>query len=483
MALGLLARFFIALLYPNFPVSDEIYQYFGQAHRLVFGHSVVPWEFEVGLRSWLIPLLLAGPMEIAKLVDPAPWFGIACIKLLTSVLSMTVVMAAMGWGWKFRGVRGAAICGTAAAFWPDLLVMAPHPDEDTLGAYVLLAALYLIEPWPAGLPRGRELRRATLAGGLLGLSFVLRNPLAPGIAIAGIALCRKDPGKWAVSLVAGGGVFLLAGLLDWATWGVPFRSFIMNYRLNVTDGAASFFGTKGNFYYPEMFLGDWLWALPFIIIAIGFGISALPVTSLAAFAIMLVYLATPHKEFRFLFPSIAPLVAVFGIGLVRMLDRISRSRRLILVAILASGLAFSVTSRLAMSKRVAAARAEMALYPWHPARVGVTEWDVTSDLFFGAGTRLVAIANSQDFAGVDGIVMRSGRLRIPSRFHLVKCFRPPYELPKFLQKSSSGAPSAFCAWRAGTYDSLIDLPPMATLLSAPPQAHKFILRDWRQDMP
>src|SRR5580698_3158631 len=48
---------------------DEIYQSIEQAHRLVFGYGMVPWEFRDGARSWVFPGLLAGAIKFAT------WFG------------------------------------------------------------------------------------------------------------------------------------------------------------------------------------------------------------------------------------------------------------------------------------------------------------------------------------------------------------------------------------------------------------------------
>ena len=36
-------------------------QYLEQAHRLVFGAGMVPWEYEQGVRPWVFPLLIAVP--------------------------------------------------------------------------------------------------------------------------------------------------------------------------------------------------------------------------------------------------------------------------------------------------------------------------------------------------------------------------------------------------------------------------------------
>jgi len=38
---------------------DEVFQYLEQAHRIVFGYGVVPWEYNYGIRSWLLPAVLS----------------------------------------------------------------------------------------------------------------------------------------------------------------------------------------------------------------------------------------------------------------------------------------------------------------------------------------------------------------------------------------------------------------------------------------
>jgi len=59
LALGL--RLIPAIFYPGINHPDEVFQSLEQAHRLVFGYGAVPWEFEYGARSWLLPGMLAGP--------------------------------------------------------------------------------------------------------------------------------------------------------------------------------------------------------------------------------------------------------------------------------------------------------------------------------------------------------------------------------------------------------------------------------------
>jgi hypothetical protein len=184
---------------------DEVFQFLEQAHRLVFGQGIVPWEFLVGLRSWLIPLLLAGPMELAHFVSGNPLVGLVFIRVLLVIASLPIVWCGTKWGKKFYCRRGAWIAGLLTACWPDLWLFAPHPLEEVFAADLLVPAIFLVESAPA------SLRRVALAGFLLGLCFVLRLQLAPAIAIAGICLCRRDAARWRAGLLAGAVPVLLAG--------------------------------------------------------------------------------------------------------------------------------------------------------------------------------------------------------------------------------------------------------------------------------
>src|SRR5207248_8614166 len=51
---------------------DEIFQYTEQAHRIVYGSGVVPWEIVVGVRSWLLPLFIAGLMKLLSFIGGEP---------------------------------------------------------------------------------------------------------------------------------------------------------------------------------------------------------------------------------------------------------------------------------------------------------------------------------------------------------------------------------------------------------------------------
>ena len=65
--LALTARLLPVFIYPSLNYPDEIFQSVEQAHRLVYGNGLIPWEFVYGTRSWFLPGVIAGLMEFARL--------------------------------------------------------------------------------------------------------------------------------------------------------------------------------------------------------------------------------------------------------------------------------------------------------------------------------------------------------------------------------------------------------------------------------
>ena len=69
IAAGLLAVMLLAvglrlvpiIVVPSVNWGDEVFQAIEPAHRLVFGYGLVPWEFQLGMRSWLLPGIVAAP--------------------------------------------------------------------------------------------------------------------------------------------------------------------------------------------------------------------------------------------------------------------------------------------------------------------------------------------------------------------------------------------------------------------------------------
>src|SRR5437763_13875527 len=64
---------------PSLNWGDEIFQTIEPAHRLVYGYGLVPWEFQLGMRSWLLPAMIAGFMQLARAIGDGPSYYLPVI--------------------------------------------------------------------------------------------------------------------------------------------------------------------------------------------------------------------------------------------------------------------------------------------------------------------------------------------------------------------------------------------------------------------
>src|SRR5687767_2471691 len=92
---ALIVRIAFALTADNLHYPDENFQYLEQAHRLVFGYGIVPWEYRFGVRSWLLPFLLSVPLYVTKWLHlDSPGLYIPLIKCLLCLLSVSLIYSA-----------------------------------------------------------------------------------------------------------------------------------------------------------------------------------------------------------------------------------------------------------------------------------------------------------------------------------------------------------------------------------------------------
>jgi hypothetical protein len=478
LAVAFLVRVVIACAFHNIIAPDEVFQALEQAHRLVYGQGVVPWEFQVGLRCWLIPLLLSVPMAAAKLAGLSPLGGLIFIRLLLCAASLGIVACAVKWGERFHGREGAWIAGLFTALWPDLWLMAPHPLEEVLAADVLVPAVYL-----AGTAVG--LRRVAWAGLLLGLAFTLRMQLAPAIALAGIMLCRGDARRWAVALSVAALPVLAAGMLDWFSWGQPFRSFWLNIYLNVVVGVAKAeYGAGPPSYFAYMMGLDWLWTLPVFLLLAWRGGKRLWLPAAMALLILLTHMLIAHKEYRFIFPAIALAAPLAGLGVAELLIRLRAAGgltipRLVLGAALLAGPLTSPWLYFMLSWQARSFHVFTRLAADHPRLVSLQGWDHTFhsflpfDIVFTGATSLTSQSITPEAGGpiiADAIIATENTKGIPAIFSHPVCY--PGQWIPFAAKPNPRT----CIWRGpGTAGSIAAAP--LFVLPFPKAAKPFIIPD------
>jgi len=304
------SRLAAALWLPSIHHPDEIFQSLEQAHRVVFGYGMVPWEFRDGARSWLMAGILALPMWLGEHIAPGTLAYRHSAQALVAAISASIPVAGYCWGRRFGPVHGL-MAGVALLAWFELIYFgAKTLSEVVAGAFLFVGVLLCADR--AGTTSARKV---ALAGLCLGTAFVFRFHLAPAVAVAALWLARGDwRAKWPV-LIAGGAVPLaLLGTLDWLTWSVPFGSIIENFRANIVEGRSHIYGTSPWYWYATQWVSRWGIAAVVLGPLAVVGARRQPLPLLVALTIVAAHSAIAHKEYRFLYPAIPLLVvsAAFG---------------------------------------------------------------------------------------------------------------------------------------------------------------------------
>src|SRR3546814_12644275 len=142
MVLGIVLR--IAATWPmSMHHPDEVIQYLEQAHRLVFGYGVIPWEYRYGMRQWLLPLLLAGPMKLGDLIAPASDLYVMLPRMAVAMQSLSIMAAALKLGNRISRLPGL-VARLVPDIWFEYVHFAAHTMTDPLTTAVSLYASVLL---------------------------------------------------------------------------------------------------------------------------------------------------------------------------------------------------------------------------------------------------------------------------------------------------------------------------------------------------
>ncbi len=313
LALGFALRMVTGLTETHVVFFDETIQYFEQGHRLAFGTGVVPWEFDDGIRSWLLPGLIAIVMRGTAWFSDNPMLYIGAVRTLCVTMSMVIVLIGYRTGERDGGQMGAIVTGGFCAIWFDLIYFAPAVMTEVLAAHCAIAALYLGEG-------ARTARRVFWVGALFGVAICLRYQYAPALAIAAIWQHRRYLKSWQWLFLGAASVLLpFSGVLDAITWGAAFQSIWLNFVRNSLQGIAVASGTAGPGYYVD-YLTIALMPLPLFIGLAAVGATRFPALAVAAVATLVMHSLLPHKEVRFIYLTLAAAPILIGLGATRVLN-------------------------------------------------------------------------------------------------------------------------------------------------------------------
>jgi hypothetical protein len=313
LAIGL--RLVPIVLVPSMVWPDEIFQTAEQAHRLVYGSGLVPWEFQLGMRSWLLPGVIAALMELSRIAGDGPDYYLPLIAASFAVLAAVPVLCCFLWGRRLFGLAGGWIAAAVVAVAPEAVYFGARTLLETVAAHLLIVALYALEPGY----RVTSRLRLFSGGALLGLVFVLRIQLGPALVVVAVWTCWGAIRQRGPALLAGAAATLAAAaMLDTATLGYPLASVWRNLSYNVYYGASSTFGVEGWSFYLLGELGVWGGGALTLVLLATLGARRMPLLLAAAVTILAAHSAFAHKEYRFIYPAVLLVMTLAGIGLAQV---------------------------------------------------------------------------------------------------------------------------------------------------------------------
>ena len=108
-AIAIALRLIPIVVVPSVDWPDEIFQVLEPAHRLAYGYGLVAWEFQLGVRSWLMPGLVAGIMEFSRILGEGPDYYLPAVTAGLAAIGTIPVLCCFQMCRRRFGVCGALI--------------------------------------------------------------------------------------------------------------------------------------------------------------------------------------------------------------------------------------------------------------------------------------------------------------------------------------------------------------------------------------
>lgn len=317
LALAVLLR---ALNFDAFAMHhpDEVLQYIEPAYRLLWGEGIVTWEYRYGVRGWLLPWLLAGPMAIGQGIGGEALHGIIAARVAGAAIGLIPVVAAWHLGRRLSPIHGIAAMG-AMAVWYEQIVFSTHLLTESLATSLFLGAAAIVD--------SRENRFRVIAGGaLLAFAVVLRFHYAVAAGVFVLLALGSDWKRWAWLIAGALPVAALSGTVDLVMGQWPFQWVWTNLQMNLIEGRAASFGVEEPTFFLTAIWGQWGWlSLVIFALAVEAGRSYRPLLYAAVFNLA-IHSLIGHKEYRFIELTSAALVLLAAIGSVNALQWVEQRR-------------------------------------------------------------------------------------------------------------------------------------------------------------
>lgn len=241
---ALIFRIVTALISDNFNHPDENFQVMEQAHRLVFGHGFIPWEYRYDARSWIVPGIMAGFLYPFKLIGlDNPNIYIPGIKILLGFISLLFIVSAFHIGVKLNSIKSGLWAAFLAAVWYEMIYFSIKPLGEMWSAlfYMTGLALYL----------SASGRKYVVVGSfLVCLAMAVRINYIP-VGILTLFLFATNFDRKQVIYTGYGiiGAIVFVGLFETITLGTPFVSYYNIYEVDKSFFMEESFGSAFSFGY------------------------------------------------------------------------------------------------------------------------------------------------------------------------------------------------------------------------------------------
>ncbi len=291
--------------------TDEIGQYLEQAHRLVFGYGIVPWEYREGMRSWLVPLLIAPPMALGSAVAPDTTAYIVLPRMMMAVCSLSILWA----GWRLGrsiSVMHGLVAATVAATWFEFVYMGTRTLTEPLAVAAILPAAAIL------LDKDSGRRQVMLAGALFSLGCILRFHYGPTIGLIVLLGVWRHWERLGPLIAGGIAVAGVSAAVDLWAGQIPFEWVVTNFRFNIVHDVASRFGVFPPLAYVGDYIIQWGWAGPLIILCILPAIQHHRALFWLAILNLILHSLIGHKEYRFIFLTSTIFILLAAIGSVEI---------------------------------------------------------------------------------------------------------------------------------------------------------------------
>ncbi|HET7106193.1 MAG TPA: hypothetical protein VFI38_05235 [Candidatus Acidoferrum sp.] len=336
------------IFFPSIYWPDEIFQTQEAGHRLAYGYGVIPWEFRLGIRSWVLPACIAVIMKCTAWMGSGSSGYLLGIALCFSLVSLAVVWFAFVWCRDYLGMEYAFLAAFVTATWFELVHFGPRVLNEFVAGNLLLPAIYL-----GSLKSGQQAEnrwRLFAVGLLLGLVVCLRMQFGPAVLLAGLWIMSGD---WRVRFAPISlGIFLIVlafGAVDAFTWSWPFYSYYAFFTENIVHHRAAEFGVLPWYYFISALFFH---TGPLLIFAV-LAVRRVPILGWIALAVLFPHLLIGHKEFRFIYPVLPIVLMLAAIGIIdclRFLDqkmawRMAPEMRILIAAGIATACSLTLASQ------------------------------------------------------------------------------------------------------------------------------------------